>query len=117
MCIPGLATTSGSDGMDSTLEYMLPGAHGLLWLHSICLGSCPRWQNLAYPCLSNGGKVKAWINLRISSFYVGGPSPSAWSGGALSGTGYMVPQPFSTEGNRSYSEFWTITDDPWYMGY
>jgi hypothetical protein len=30
-CIPGLATTSGSDGMDSALEYVLSGAHGLLW--------------------------------------------------------------------------------------
>jgi hypothetical protein len=49
--------------------------------------------------------VVAWIALRISSFYVGGPSSSAWSGGAISGTECMVPQPFVIGGNRSYTEF------------
>jgi hypothetical protein len=29
----------------------------------------------------------------------------------------MVPQPFARGGNRSYLEFWVITDDPWYPGY
>jgi hypothetical protein len=29
----------------------------------------------------------------------------------------MVPQPFDTEGNRSYPEFWPISDDPRYLGY
>jgi hypothetical protein len=29
----------------------------------------------------------------------------------------MIPQPFATEGNRSYSEFWVLTSDLWYLGY
>jgi hypothetical protein len=33
-----LATTSGGDGMYSTLEYMLSGAHGLLWPRLIIPG-------------------------------------------------------------------------------
>jgi hypothetical protein len=49
--------------------------------------------------------VKAWINPGISSFQVGGPSSSAWSGGVISGTGCRVPQPFAARGNRSYLEF------------
>jgi hypothetical protein len=45
------------------------------------------------------------------------PSFSAWSGGALSGTGCIVPQPFAVGGNRSYPEFWAVTGGPWYWGY
>jgi hypothetical protein len=51
----------------------------------------------------------AWIAPRISYFLVGGRSYSAWSGGALSGMGCMVPQPFATRGNRSYAECWAVT--------
>jgi hypothetical protein len=46
--------TSGCDGTDSALEYMLSGAHGLLWLCPIVLGTYghrfprPRVGN-AYP--------------------------------------------------------------------
>jgi hypothetical protein len=29
----------------------------------------------------------------------------------------MVPQPFATEGNQSYPEFWAVTSDPWNPGY
>jgi hypothetical protein len=36
---------------------------------------------------------------------------------ALSEMGCMVPQPFATRGNRSYSEFWAIIGDPRYPGY
>jgi hypothetical protein len=31
--------------------------------------------------------------------------------------GCMVPEPFATRGNRSYLEYWAITDNPWYLGY
>jgi hypothetical protein len=54
---------------------------------------------------------------RISSFLVGGPSYSAWSGGAISGTGCMVPQSFATGGNWSYPKFWAVTGDLRYPGY
>jgi hypothetical protein len=29
----------------------------------------------------------------------------------------MVPQSFAAGGNQSYTEFWAVTDDPWYPGY
>jgi hypothetical protein len=61
--------------------------------------------------------VKAWITPRISSFQVGGPSSSAWSGGVISGMGCRVLQPFVARGNRSYLEFWAVTGHPWYPGY
>jgi hypothetical protein len=58
-----------------------------------------------------------WITLGFSFIWVGGPSSSARSGGAISGTGCMVPQPFAARGNRSYPEFWAITGNPRYPGY
>jgi hypothetical protein len=39
-----------------------------------------------------------WTAHGFSSFWVGGPSCSAWSGGAISSMGFMVPQPFSAIG-------------------
>jgi hypothetical protein len=53
--------------------------------------------------------VTEWIVSRISSFQVGGPSSSTWSGGALSGAGCVVPLPFAAGGYRSYPEFWVVT--------
>jgi hypothetical protein len=53
----------------------------------------------------------------FSSFSVGGPSSSSWSGGAISGIGCLGPQPFVAKGNQSYPKFWAITNDPWYPGY
>jgi hypothetical protein len=38
-CIPGLATTSGGDGTNLTLEYMFSDACGLLWSHLIVIGA------------------------------------------------------------------------------
>jgi hypothetical protein len=61
--------------------------------------------------------VKVSISPRFISFKVGGPSSSALSGGAISGMGCMVPQPFATGGSRSYPKFWAITGGPWYPGY
>jgi hypothetical protein len=37
--------------------------------------------------------------------------------GSFLGMGCMVPQPFTTEGNRLYPEFWAITDGLQYPGY
>jgi hypothetical protein len=54
---------------------------------------------------------------RFVLFRFGGPSSSAWSGGAISGTGCTVSQPFAVVGNQSYPEFWAVTDVPWYPGY
>jgi hypothetical protein len=34
-----LATTSGSDGMDSALEYILSGVRGLLWPRPVMPGA------------------------------------------------------------------------------
>jgi hypothetical protein len=31
--------------------------------------------------------------------------------------GCMVPQSFSTTGNRSYLDLWAVTSDPWYPEY
>jgi hypothetical protein len=59
----------------------------------------------------------AWITPGFSSFYVGDPSSSARSGGAIIHTGCMVPQPFTTGGNQSYLEFWVVTDDSRYSVY
>jgi hypothetical protein len=56
--------------------------------------------------------VKVSISPRFISFKVGGPSSSALSGGAISGMGCMVPQPFATGGSRSYPKFWAITGGP-----
>jgi hypothetical protein len=53
-----------------------------------------------------------WIAPGFSSFWVGGPSSSARSGGAISSIGCMVPQLFGTHGNRSYPEFWVVTGGP-----
>jgi hypothetical protein len=61
--------------------------------------------------------VKVWIVLGVSSFWVGGPSSSAWSGGAISGMGRMVQQSFAAGGNQSHPEFWAVTGDPQYLGY
>jgi hypothetical protein len=61
--------------------------------------------------------VKARFTPRISSFQVGGPSSSAWSGGAISGFGRMIHQPFAARGNWLYPEFCAVTGDPWYPGY
>jgi hypothetical protein len=58
-----------------------------------------------------------WIAPEFSSFLVCGPSSSARSGGAISGMGCMVPQPFAAGGNRSYLEFWAITGGLRYPGY
>jgi hypothetical protein len=52
-----------------------------------------------------------------SPFYVGGPASSARSGGTISGMGCLVPQSFPTGGNRTYLDFWDVTDDPRYPGY
>jgi hypothetical protein len=38
-CVPGLATTSGGDGMDSALEYMLSDACGLFWPCPVVTGA------------------------------------------------------------------------------
>jgi hypothetical protein len=57
-----------------------------------------------------------WITPGISSFKFGGP-PSAWSGGALFGTGRIVPQSFVAGGNESYLEFWVVTGDLQYLVY
>jgi hypothetical protein len=81
------------------------------------VGQADRWCNPACSCPSWRGKVKVWIITWISSFSVGDPSSLAWSGGALSGMGCMVPQPFAAGGNWSYLEFWAITGDPWYPRY
>jgi hypothetical protein len=62
-------------------------------------------------------KVKVWITPGISSFYIGGPSSSAWTGGVISGMRCLVPQPFLIVGSRSYLEFWAITGDTRYMRY
>jgi hypothetical protein len=48
---------------------------------------------------------------------MGGPSSLARSGGAVPGMGCMVPRPFCTGGNRSYPDYWVVTDDPRYLGY
>jgi hypothetical protein len=45
-------------------------------------------------------------------FLIWGPSSSAKSGGAISGMGRMVLQPFVARGSRSYLEFWPITGNP-----
>jgi hypothetical protein len=37
--MPGLATTSGGDGIDSALEYMLSDVCELLWLRPIMRGA------------------------------------------------------------------------------
>jgi hypothetical protein len=50
-------------------------------------------------------------------FYVSSPSSSTEKGGAISGTGCMVPQSSAGGGNQSYLDFWVITGDPWYLGY
>jgi hypothetical protein len=41
----------------------------------------------------------------FSSFLVGGPSPSARSGEAISGTKCLVPQPFAIGGNQVVLRF------------
>jgi hypothetical protein len=38
-CIPGLATTSGGDGMESTLESMVLEMSELLWPHPVVTGA------------------------------------------------------------------------------
>jgi hypothetical protein len=38
-------------------------------------------------------------------------------GGVIPSMGSIVPQPFAASGNRSYLDFWAITDDSWYPGY
>jgi hypothetical protein len=43
--------------------------------------------------------VDVWITTGINFFNVGGPSSSAWSGGAIFDTGCMVPHPFAGGGN------------------
>jgi hypothetical protein len=47
----------------------------------------------------NEDKAMVWITPEFSSFYVCGPSSSARSGRAISGTGCMVSQPFAAGGN------------------
>jgi hypothetical protein len=54
----------------------------------------------------------SWIVPRISYFYFGGSSASAWSGGDVSWYGFTAPQPFAVGGSRSYPEFWAITCGP-----
>jgi hypothetical protein len=50
-----------------------------------------------------------WIAPGFNSFWVGGPSFSARSGAAISGTECMVPQSFAARGNRSYPKFCAVT--------
>jgi hypothetical protein len=52
---------------------------------------------------------------RYSSYYH--PSSPARSGVAISCMGCVVPQSFAIGGNRSYPEFWAVTDGPRYPGY
>jgi hypothetical protein len=47
----------------------------------------------------------AWITPGFSSYLVGSSSSSDRSGGAISDTGCIVPQPFVVGGSRSYLEF------------
>jgi hypothetical protein len=51
---------------------------------------------------------------KFSSFYMGGPSSLARSGGVIPSTGYVVSQPFAAGGNQPHLDFWAITDDPRY---
>jgi hypothetical protein len=53
-----------------------------------------------------------WITLEFSFIYVSGPSSSVRSGGVISSTGRMVPQPFAAGGNRSYLKFWAVAKRP-----
>jgi hypothetical protein len=53
----------------------------------------------------------------FSSFLAGGPSSLGRIGGAISGTGCLVSQPFTAGENRSYSIFWVVTSDPRHPGY
>jgi hypothetical protein len=46
-----------------------------------------------------------------------GLSTSTRSGGAISGTECMVPEPFATGGNWSYLELWAVTSGSRYVGY
>jgi hypothetical protein len=55
-----------------------------------------------------------WIALGFSG---GGSSSLARSGGAISGTGCIVPHSFAAGGKQSYPDFWAITGDPRYPGY
>jgi hypothetical protein len=55
-------------------------------------------------------KVMVWIIPGFSSFLVGDPSSSARSGGAISGMGCRVPQPFATGCYQSYPKFCVVTD-------
>jgi hypothetical protein len=72
VCIHGLATTSGGDGMDSALEYMLSHARGLLWPRPIIPGTqVTASQSLGagntYPLLRAPGRVwpEAWVSPQI----------------------------------------------------
>jgi hypothetical protein len=49
----------------------------------------------------NEENVIVCITLGLSYFYVGAPSSSVKSGGAISGMRCMVPQPFTARGNQS----------------
>jgi hypothetical protein len=51
------------------------------------------------------GKANEWIIPGSNSFYVGGPSSSAKSGGIMSGMRCMFPRSFATGGNRSYPDY------------
>jgi hypothetical protein len=71
-CILGLATTSGGDGMNSTLEYMLSSACGLQWPHPIVPGAqAVASQSLgtsnAYPLLRAPKRVwpEVWVSPRV----------------------------------------------------
>jgi hypothetical protein len=54
--------------------------------------------------------VTMWITYRFNYFYVGNISSSVRSGGIIFGTGYLVLQARATRGNRSYLDFFTVTD-------
>jgi hypothetical protein len=59
----------------------------------------------------------AWFVSEISSFSIGGPSPSALSGGAISWYRVYGSSAVSHWREPIKSKFWVVTGDPWYPGY
>jgi hypothetical protein len=84
-----------------------PGSQG-----GVCMA---KWQDSVHFTIMGVSPIS--FVPKFSSFYVGGPSLLARSGGVIPGTGCVVPQLFAAGGNRLYLDFSAITGDPRYPRY
>jgi hypothetical protein len=73
-CTLGLATTLGGNGMDSTLKYMMSGAHGLMWPCLVVPGARATASQSPRPIML----IRCWGQAFVSDRRLPQATPVSW---------------------------------------